>query len=617
VAPRDVAYDATTGDVYFIDVHAVRAVTPAGQVITIAGTTADCNSPSDDTTPAVGACLWPYHLAVRAGRVYFTEESSWNGPRARYIDGNTLHTIAGDSTWAEPTLGGPATASGFQDMGGITVDTGGNVYLSGLFRGRIWQVRAGDQTLSLVTEFQGGAGFMTTDAEGNLYVSLPYLQQVAEISSLTPPGGGLTVSPTDGQPGTVFTAKWTCPTGPSSTVVPTDGQPLPDNDFGLTVQGSPGNFTRGFQIDGDGAYQVQASCGGTTMTAPFTVTAKPYVALGDSYSSGEGASSYYPDTDLKDVDMCHRGIGAWSVQVAIKTHLTRDFAACSGDVIENITQFSDMFAKPAPPATSPKTTPPNELPAGYPEIPQLDHVSRTGATKLVTFTLGGNNVGFPSLITDCVSGFTGHLAGGYGCKKRDAADVRKAIGWLTNGRKAGCYKLPGVDPDTFTSENICSNSDVPSLHSTYEQIAKKVAPGGTVAVVGYPKLFGSVTTPDELSPTLSSCQVGSIPFSPLTYRIGAADVKWLNTEANTVNTTLGTEVVKANADLAALNVHVTVKFIPVDNSKKSNFDTHRICDTGTPFFHGLEFSGIKPRQWSFHPNDDGIAAYASAITPSL
>jgi hypothetical protein len=107
------------------------------------------------------------------------------------------------------------------------------------------------------------------------------------------------------------------------------------------------------------------------------------------------------------------------------------------------------------------------------------------------------------------------------------------------------------------------------------------------------------------------------PLPPLTYRIGAADVKWLNAETNTVNTTLGTEVVKANADLAALNVHVTVKVIPVDNGKKSNFDTHRICDTGTPYFHGLEFSGVNPRQWSFHPNDDGIAAYASSITPSL
>jgi hypothetical protein len=203
VDPHDVALDPSTGNVDFIDNHAVRAATPAGQVVTLAGTTADCDAPSDDTTPAVGACLWPRHLAVHGGRVFFTEQSSWNGPRARYIDGNTLHTIAGNGTRSEPTTGGPATSSGFPDMGGIAVDSQGNVYLSGLSRGRIWQVAAADQALSLVTEFQGGAGWMTTDTTDNLYVSLPYLQQVAKISGLVaqaPVPTVVSVSPADPQP---------------------------------------------------------------------------------------------------------------------------------------------------------------------------------------------------------------------------------------------------------------------------------------------------------------------------------------------------------------------------------------------------------------------------------
>lgn len=205
VAPGDMAYDAATGNVVFIQGHAIRAVTTGGQVITLAGTVNDCNAPSDDSLPALGACLWPYHLAAQTGQVYFTEQSSWNGPRARVIDGNGLRTIAGNSTWNEPTLGGPATASGFPDMGGITVDPYGTVYLSGMQRGRVWQVTADDLTLTQLTEFEGGAGGLATDATGNLYISLQYKHQIAKITGLVdvPP------PPPDGkQHGKVTSVSW-------------------------------------------------------------------------------------------------------------------------------------------------------------------------------------------------------------------------------------------------------------------------------------------------------------------------------------------------------------------------------------------------------------------------
>jgi Tol biopolymer transport system component len=429
----------------------------------------------------------------------------------------------------------------------------------------------------------------------------------------------ISVTPSDGTPGTVFSASWRCDSSTGlSSLAATDGRALPDYDVGIIVDLGSGAYSREFQVDGDGAYQVSVDCNGAVSKATFTVTAKPYIALGDSFSSGEGASGYYPNTDIRDVNMCHRGLAAYSFFVASHTHLARDFAACSGAVIEDIHQFSQAFVGPKPPAVSNATTPPNHTPAGYPEIPMLDHVSRIGATRLVTLTIGGNNLGFPSVLTDCIRAVT-HISA-YGCKKRDDAGVQEAIGWLTTGRSPGCYNLPGLDPNTKTPEQICSNSRVPSLHETYEEIARRLAPGGKVVVASYPRLFGKEFTPYDYSPTGQVCQVGqALGFDA---NIASSDVNWLNAKGNDLNATISAEVAKAQADLAAAGVKTKVQFVNVDAGASSLFQSHRICDTGAPFFHALEFTGnsirtLKPQPWSFHPNDDGQAAYGSAINAKM
>jgi hypothetical protein len=229
--------------------------------------------------------------------------------------------------------------------------------------------------------------------------------------------------------------------------------------------------------------------------------------------------------------------------------------------------------------------------------------------------MGGNNVGFPSVLADCIA-IAG--AGGYGCAKRDDGPLQAAIGWLANGRPVGCYALPGVDP-AGGAEQICSNKPVPSLHQAYEEIGRRLASGGTVAVVGYPKLFGTSFQFDRynIPGGRQSCYVGDTLLGSAF--IGSADVQWINAQANNLNTTIAHEAARAQTDLTAAGVHVTVKFIPVDNGSKSVFAGHHICDTGTPYFHALETFdfGTKAQQWSFHPNDAGITAYGNAITAQL
>jgi hypothetical protein len=191
INPGAVAYDPASGYAYFTEDRDIRAVTPSGQIITIAGVispgSAGCNSASDDITPALGSCIYPRKLVFKNGKLYFTEQSSWNGPRARVIENGTIRTLAGNSTRSEPIDGALATASGFSDMSGITVDAAGNLYLSGQSRGQIWKVAADTHIITKITEFPGGAGWLETDAAGNLYVSLQYLHEVVKITGLTPP----------------------------------------------------------------------------------------------------------------------------------------------------------------------------------------------------------------------------------------------------------------------------------------------------------------------------------------------------------------------------------------------------------------------------------------------
>src|SRR5260370_38762410 len=69
-----------------------------------------------------------------------------------------------------------------------------------------------------------------------------------------------------------------------------------------------------------------------------------YVALGDSYSSGEGAPPFFPGTD-GPTDFCHRSLNAYSQVLGQAYSVTPKFWACSGAVTANITsQF--RFGEP-------------------------------------------------------------------------------------------------------------------------------------------------------------------------------------------------------------------------------------------------------------------------------
>ncbi|MGH3352432.1 MAG: SGNH/GDSL hydrolase family protein [Nocardioides sp.] len=98
--------------------------------------------------------------------------------------------------------------------------------------------------------------------------------------------------------------------------------------------------------------------------SPASGAGEPYVALGDSYSSGVGTRSY-----IDDGTSCMRSTLAYPSLVAAAKSYSLDFRACSGAVVADVTNN------------------------------QINALS--SSTRYVTISVGGNDAGFVDVITEC------------------------------------------------------------------------------------------------------------------------------------------------------------------------------------------------------------------------
>jgi hypothetical protein len=202
--------------------------------------------------------------------------------------------------------------------------------------------------------------------------------------------------------------------------------------------------------------------------ASTTAPAYTYVAMGDSYSSGEGSpedtffhDTVRPDTESGGSTGCHRSSIGWPTTVAASRRIDGPqwkFAACSGAKAYEFYQRNDTNKG---------------------ERPQLVHLSRS--TKLVTFTIGGNDVGFADVLKDCVydSFGKGENDPGCGVPERKAYDTAEAgLGTLAREGRQAKVMLATKVADEFNAHSLCG---------------KKVAYfNGTV-------LNGTRTSPDQRS----------------------------------------------------------------------------------------------------------------------
>ncbi|WP_338749365.1 SGNH/GDSL hydrolase family protein [Janibacter alittae] len=207
-----------------------------------------------------------------------------------------------------------------------------------------------------------------------------------------------------------------------------------------------------------------------------------YVALGDSYASGEGAGDYDPDTDYDHGDewdwdnwgddernRCHRSDNAYSELIQREgTGITfqegSTFSACSGATQGDLTDDND---------------------SNDDEGPQLDDLGDD--VSLITMSVGGNDLGFADVVKDCV------MNGESGVPMLDSCQDTHAD--RIEGRL-----------DTLHDE----------LVDTYDEMQER-APDARVVIVGYPELF--VQDPDD--------SVSNLLF--------AEDQAWMNEQAGALN----------------------------------------------------------------------------------
>ena len=271
----------------------------------------------------------------------------------------------------------------------------------------------------------------------------------------------------------------------------------------------------------------------TVRTLPCTPPSTVWVALGDSYSSGEGAGDYASNTNDDTNNVCHRSSHAYSQITADLAGTASSFFACSGATVWNVLPVpagkAPCFVDDDEPFLCTKSY------AAPDHIPQLDHPELASA-DLVTITIGGNNVRFGDVLRWCRG-------------QDDCRDLR-----------------PFEGDDNPTLANMTLAQYVPALieglrgqiQLTVETIRAKAKSTVDIRVLGYPALF-----PTELN--RQQCPrftVGLKSWSPATQN-------WLNELVPRLNDAISDGALAGGA-----------RFIDVT----SQFHDHQICGAGGSWF---------------------------------
>jgi lysophospholipase L1-like esterase len=220
------------------------------------------------------------------------------------------------------------------------------------------------------------------------------------------------------------------------------------------------------------------------LAAPSTAAADNYVALGDSYSSGVGTNSYTLNSS------CLRGVYAYPYLISQqRPNTSLNFVACSG-----ATTTSLMSS-------------------------QISAVN--SSTNVVTVTIGGNDVGFSSLILQCTLG---------SCNTA-----------LNNTRNA----LPG----SLNSK----------LDTVYSAIKSRAAANAKVVVLGYPRLFSTSSCLGTTGISASERSDANLLADKVDQTIAARAAAYGFTYKSAISSWTGHAVCSSSAWLNGLNIFNTTE----------------------------------------------------------
>jgi hypothetical protein len=305
---------------------------------------------------------------------------------------------------------------------------------------------------------------------------------------------------------------------------------------------------------------------------PYRV--KHYVALGDSYAAGMGASpiasgngncrrsvnnyaGLLSDAMDSNVPLSYGASQGWS---------QLDVLACSGARTYNVTPGLPGSAPQSgmeawdPHVWGPKAG--QDLIQPDYQITMLDEAQRRSPIDLVTLSIGGNDAGFSDVITDCALGVNGCTSGG------DLTDYENRL-------RARIDSLSG------------------NLAAVYRQVANHSG-NAWVMVIGYPHIF-----PDNGS---NNCAVDvRLLFTFLT----TEKMAMLNRMTDELDAVIANTTAAVNTER-----HNALQMSFVD--PRLSFAGHDACSS-TPYVHKIQWAWPVTDPASAHPNNAGWQALATLI----
>ncbi|EMF00729.1 hypothetical protein J7W19_25560 [Streptomyces mobaraensis NBRC 13819 = DSM 40847] len=337
------------------------------------------------------------------------------------------------------------------------------------------------------------------------------------------------------------------------------------------------------------------------------------VAMGDSFSSGEGASDgdadYYPETNYRNGDpkqrnACHRSRKAWSRQATLpgtsksvgelddtwNSDMDYQMVACSGARTYNV-KHGGVYNEDGG------------------EMPQMDKGYLDNNTTLVTISIGGNDSRFAYIVKKCLLAF-----GDGNCKDKDFDvldrddETNKKLGSQDKDRIGSRDSDFIGKPMEKAVPGIIDQIVRPDIEKVLLEIHDR-APHAKIVLMGYPPLFSGS----------ASCLNKGIPGLP-GVGLSEASAAWLNGVAPTLTAAMK----KAAADAGEQGAQVVFSDPTEDFAGKAvcgdpeqiHAIVTKLTKSDDPLASWLPLSRGLSAQ-SFHPKIGGARLYANALEKTL
>lgn len=348
--------------------------------------------------------------------------------------------------------------------------------------------------------------------------------------------------------------------------------------------------------------------------APGELTGFQYVALGDSYSAGFGllpfsATSPFSAKPPATENGCYQANLNYPHQVATQFGLAIDDQTCSGAISANLGYPTGTTITPPPvvntlptlPSVSEvQTTMTNQL------APQLQTAALSPATDIVTFAIGGNDLGFADIAEACIR--LSNSAGSYVTGLQILASIS-----VHNCKEY--FDDQATYPNSYLRDRF-STYVVPRINAVLNEIAL-AAPNAQVFVVGYPQ----IATADAAK--AAACWTNPLPPSVNAVPFSETDILFIHEIEGLID--------------AALETGATDRGFHFVSSAASTA-AHTLCETD-PWINGLSIivanstpphcpADYQPLGYdgnvyacvelgALHPDESGINNLAALVAPAV